>query len=424
MFIKKSKPIVKFRQEKNYFLAYFIELRKTIPLNYLGSEIVNLFFNKQYVPSKIKEILSTSKKHSNTLETKEINLFLRDLKKELLSPHDGGYPLIGRKQLDIPIAVELQTNTKCNLRCKHCCQGNYDIVMPIKQIKNILNILYKKNIFEINLTGGEIFLHPHVFEIIKLCCEKYNFATIIITNATLLNNSLIRKLTKFKNNLAFLVSLEGVGEFNDAIRGRGVFQRVDKAIKELIKNNIHVEISSTINNLNIDHYQLLINYSRKLKVPLNFNLFKPFKKENHQSLILDPQRYFKFIEDIFRQRKLYGANIGLTNAAIVAEIFGGLKRDVCRATLSGLSINVIGRMPPCPFLGEIGFYSEKQLPQFDENFLENWKNNFYFKKFRENNLRECQACAYLFSGDIKKQDPYGVNAFLKYKKNRQRVVNK
>jgi len=48
--------------------------------------------------------------------------------------------------------------------------------------------------------------------------------------------------------------------------------------------------------------------------------------------------------------------------------------------------------------------------------LNSWKNNYYFKKFREGNLQECQACSYIFSGSIKGRDPYGIGAFLKYRK--------
>jgi len=412
----KQKIIVKIRKESNCYLAYFIELRRIIPINYVGAKIIDMFFNKNHPLDKIVNLINSKREIVNK---KDISDFLQEIKKELTSPYEGGYPIISKKQLDVPIAVELQINTQCNLRCKHCCQANYDKTMSIEQVKYILEILSRKKVFEINLTGGELFLHPNILEIIRLCCEKYNFATIIITNATLLTESLVKKLSKFKNNLAFLVSLEGVGEINDKIRGQGVFKRVDKVLKLLKKYGFYVEISSTINNLNINHYQELIDYAKSLNVPLNFNLFKPFKKEQ-KSLTLKPSQYFKFIEDIFRQRRLYGLNIGLTNAAIAGELTNYKKRDTCRATLSGLSINVEGRMVPCPFLEEMGYYRTEKLPKFDEKFLNTWKNNYYFKKFRQGNLQECQACSYIFGGSLKEKDPYGIRAFLNYRRKKSK----
>lgn len=409
---KQPRLMVKIRKESDYYLAYFIELRKIIPLNYLGASIVNSFFNKSYSPEKITNLINSKKR----IVKKEYVLdFLKELKKELLVPREGGYPVVDKELFEIPISVEVQLNTQCNLRCKHCCQPSYDKIMPVAQVKRILKILNEKKVFEINLTGGEPFLHPNIFELIQLSAEKYNFATIIITNGTLLTESLVKRLSKFRNNLAFLVSLEGVGKVNDNIRGKGVFKKVDRVLKILKKYDIYVEISSTINSWNINHYQELINYSKSLGIPLNFNLFKPFK-ESHKDLTLDPCQYFKFIEDIFKQRELYKTNIGLTNAAIVAKLTGKGKQKTCRATLSGLSINVEGRMVPCAFLADIGYYDKAELPKFDENFLINFKNNYYFKKFRRGNLQECQACSYIFSGDIKGKDPYGISAFLEYKK--------
>lgn len=405
---KKEKLLVKIREEAtDKYFAYFVELRRLMPLNEAGAKIVDAFFNKK---SSVKKIA----KDSGLKEESVILKFLEQIKGEINCLYEGGYPIINNEQLDVPIAAELQVVTKCNLRCKHCCQSSYDKEMPMRQLENILRILAEKNVFEINLVGGEFFLHPNALEIIRQCCLKYNFATTVITNGTFLTGNIIEKLEKFKNNLVFLISLEGVEENNDKIRGQGVFVKVDKAIKNLKRAGFYVEISSTINNVNISNYQEIVEYSDKLKVPVNFNLFKPFKS-SQESLIIDPQKYFLFIDDIFRQRKKTGANLGLTNAAIAANLTKNKRRKTCRATLSGLTIDVNGKMIPCAFLGEIGYYGKEKLPKFGEDFLEQWQNNKIFNRFRKGNTNECQACSYIFNGAVQKEDPYGLKAFLEYK---------
>jgi len=146
----------------------------------------------------------------------------------------------------------------------------------------------------------------------------------------------------------------------------------------------------------------------------NFNLFKIFKQEQN-NLILKPEKYFTFIKKLFKIKKVEKIDIGLTNAAIVAHIIGVQPRKECRTTLSGLTINVRGEMVPCPFLNEVGYY-KKNLPVFSENFKKEWKSNVWFKKFRKGNLKECQACSYIFAGDIKKRNPYGLLEFKQYLK--------
>jgi len=144
---REQKIIVKIRKEHNYYFAYFIELRRLIPVNYIGTKIIDAFFNKNY---NLDEIVKSINSKRKTVNKKDVSDFLHNIKKEITLPYEGGYPIIGKEQLDAPIAVELQTNTTCNLRCKHCCQAGYNKIMPINRVKDILEILYKNNIFEIN----------------------------------------------------------------------------------------------------------------------------------------------------------------------------------------------------------------------------------------------------------------------------------
>lgn len=229
-----DKSVVKIRKEQNHFLAYFIELRKIIPTNFIGSKIIEYFFNEEKSVDKILKIL---KKSGYKLGREEILSFLNDLKKDLENFYEGGYSVVENEKLEAPLSVELQLNTICNLRCKHCCQPAYEKVMTTKKVKSVLNILYKSKIFELNLAGGELFLHPDIEEIIELSCNKYNFFTTLVTNGTLLNPHLIKKLSRFRKNIAFLISLEGVGKVNDYIRGKGVFNKADKTLKSLKKRD-------------------------------------------------------------------------------------------------------------------------------------------------------------------------------------------
>ncbi|MFH1392608.1 MAG: hypothetical protein ABIG90_02955 [bacterium] len=175
-----------------------------------------------------------------------------------------------------------------------------------------------------------------------------------------------------------------------------------------------VEVIDTLNSVNLSEYREVIKYCQNFDIPCNFSLFKPFKPE-HNALIPDPEEIFAIIVDLLSLRS--GSDgykkIGLSNAAIVADLLELPQRNEYRATLSGLVIDVSGRMITCPSLVEAGYYRGEELPFFDENFLETWRNHEMFMKFRENGFRECQARSYIFSKDIKGYDPYGINAFKK-----------
>jgi len=403
---------VKIRQETaDGFLAYFVELRRFVPVNKTGAEIIEYFFNSDKNPKQISQ-------KCRSVSEKQVRGFLQSLKSELEIPFAGGYPLLKDDLFKVPIAVEMNILKQCNLCCKHCSLQDYEQIMSFNEIDRIFKILFDNKVLELNITGGEVFLHPDIMKIIKLACEKYNFATSIVTNATLLTDKLVKQLEKYNNILMFLVSLEGVGDGNDKIRGLGVFKKVDEAIKRLKTAGFHVEISTTINSQNISQYQNLIDYAKEKDVPINFNLFKVAKKDQ-SDLVLNPRKYFKFIDDIFKIRDNYYNKIGLTNAAISSYKTNKKKRKTCRATLSGLTIDVKGRMITCPFLNEAGYYNHVDLPIVDDNFMAVWQNNQIFKDFRKENLNECIACAYLFADSVKNLDPYGLNSYIKYCKNQR-----
>jgi len=120
-------------------------------------------------------------------------------------------------------------------------------------------------------------------------------------------------------------------------------------------------------------------------------------------------------------RRDKGYKIGLSNAAIIAELLSLAPRNECRATRSGMVINVDGRMLTCPSLVAAGYYRDDELPFFDGNFIENWRNHETFVRFRKNGLRECQARSFIFSKDVNGRDPYGITAFKEY---RQKNITK
>lgn len=406
--------LVKIRKEKNYFLVYFIEYRKILLVNEIGASILDLFFNKNKSILKIVEFFAERRKRAEKLDIKNnIRKFLKKVAKELNRRDSGEWPIIEGNFLDAPIGVELQINTTCNLRCKHCFQSNYSRIMPLSRIKNILSILYKNNVFEINLVGGEPFLHPNIFEIIEICCKRYNFAVNVITNGTLLTSKIINLLSKYRDKIALLISLEGVKETNDLIRGKGTFKKVEAVIKKLKKKKIYFEFSFTLNALNIKYWEKFLLYAHRLKIPCNFNLFKPFS-DKQKYLIISPADYFYFIKKLFFLKKMKKIETGITDAALWSYLNKLTPRNQCKATLTGLTINVKGEMVPCAFFDEIGYY--KNLPIIDKNFLKKWKYNYWFKDFRKYNLRECQFCSYVFNKSRAAFNPYGLSAFKKWQK--------
>jgi len=61
--------------------------------------------------------------------------------------------------------------------------------------------------------------------------------------------------------------------------------------------------------------------------------------------------------------------------------------------------------------------NEADLPDFTSDFIEEWKHGHFFQNFRANGQKGCQARSLIFSGDVKKGDPYYLNSYKNYRAN-------
>jgi radical SAM protein with 4Fe4S-binding SPASM domain len=163
----------------------------------------------------------------------------------------------------IPETFKLQWHIteRCNFRCSHCYQDKFDTPeMSLGQMEEILeqyvDLLKKWEIPQgrafLTITGGEPFLYkdfwPFLAKVYKYSAN-YNWA--ILSNGSLLNQENIKILKLFKIS-GYQVSLEGLEENNDKIRGRGNFKKAIDGLKILIEAGIPSIVSMTITKENVD----------------------------------------------------------------------------------------------------------------------------------------------------------------------------
>lgn len=102
------------------------------------------------------------------------------------------------------------TTYKCNLNCIMCdlpkmfknCKD-----LPLGTIKRIIRESKEIGFKELVLTGGEPLLRDDIFEIIQYAKSK-GFIINLNTNATLIENKLLKKLLKSKPSI-ISISLDG-----------------------------------------------------------------------------------------------------------------------------------------------------------------------------------------------------------------------
>lgn len=97
------------------------------------------------------------------------------------------------------IKTQLELTYRCNLHCRHCYTDPYNSKeffpreLTLDEIHRLLNEMQEIGIAWLNLTGGDIFMHPQFFEIYEAAYRK-GFLLQLYTNGTLFTKATIERL--------------------------------------------------------------------------------------------------------------------------------------------------------------------------------------------------------------------------------------
>ena len=141
-----------------------------------------------------------------------------------------------------------------------------DLLKVASQITNALN---KWNMLgRISLTGGEPFLSPYLFDIVRFLEIESNIKQFdILTNGTCITDDHIVNLKKSKKLHQIQISLDGATkDVHDSIRGVGVFSKVIDNVKKLKQHGFSVSFMFTLMKQNKDQALKIIDFAEECGV--------------------------------------------------------------------------------------------------------------------------------------------------------------
>lgn len=148
----------------------------------------------------------------------------------------------------------------------------------------------------ISFTGGEPFLRKDFLPLLKkIRKQNRNSVLRILSNGSMINENVAEELKHLK--LSFVqISLEGLKDNNDKIRGEGSFEKIVESIKIIRSHKIDVVVSFTLNQLNKDDIPGLADLCCDLGVKrLGIGRLVPFGRgEQLKEKLLSPQELKKF----------------------------------------------------------------------------------------------------------------------------------
>lgn len=289
-------------------------------------------------------------------------------------------------------SMYIYLTNNCNLFCNHCYmysrKPNIN-ELPKEEWFKIINNFKKNNGKSITFTGGEILKYKDWFEVIKYT-KNLNMTTTILTNGTLWNKNLIKKLKNFIDEVQ--ISIDGTSEeTNSIIRGKGNFIKAMNTAQCFANNDVKTTIATTptLDNLDLiaDNY---VAFAKDIiKNTNNKNIyFKIAKKllngRNIKSLIKDKEKasYYLNITD-----KLSN---DLYNDYSIKDFINNTSNGngVKNCGYGGLSLSSNGYFFLCNRILEL-----KNIGSFKDNFSDIMKKADYFYNYSSvDNTYICKDC--------------------------------
>lgn len=151
-------------------------------------------------------------------------------------------------------ALQWHLTQACDLHCRHCYDRSARTTMTLAQARHVLDELYAfcqvHHVHaQVSFSGGNPFLYPHFYELYRETLSR-GFLVAILGNP--MDEPFIDRLAAISPPEFYQVSLEGLREHNDFMRGAGHFDRTLAFLDLLRRHGIYSMVMLTLTRANGD----------------------------------------------------------------------------------------------------------------------------------------------------------------------------
>lgn len=292
----------------------------------------------------------------------------------------------------------------CNLNCKYCFLGNdFIIKIPpsktefyIRNLKKIIEEVKDTRVSAIKLSGGEIFLLPKLVDTLKYipAFDKIQ----LLTNGTLLNESIIKEIKKI-TNLGLQITLDGIDYESNRYRFPNVqiFERVIGNLEKIIKNGIPLEINLCLTRYNVNRLKNFLDFLLSLDSNCVMLYPIPVRESEYKFGIFKSQLIY--IEEIMLNYKQYQSVLPpyAYLEALYHMLYFGCKPKGWRCYIPDTVVGIQGNgdIRLCSESGSKDIYGNLFTESLEERITRNKKEANYF--FMKNHCRVAPQCKDCFT---------------------------
>lgn len=249
--------------------------------------------------------------------------------------------------------VVLNLTSNCNLRCKMCSVVHTENHYTLSERKAFEVADFAERRLEvICLTGGEPTIVPYFWELMDRL-GRSGLTISLLTNAVRLKQEHIERLSR-QPDLYTVISIDGLGDVHDNIRGQKTFAATEAALKAMTEAGLRVGVNTVVQRTNFR--TLLEVYEYFKRYPLAWHTFS-YAEGYHGKENLSPEdldESVQYLNEIVARSRKDDRDVTLTEGMIrgfyLAERYRGIPLYPglgCVVPRHGFHIDAEGGLHPC-----------------------------------------------------------------------------
>ena len=236
----------------------------------------------------------------------------------------------------------IHLTNRCNLTCTHCLFSSSPKErdsLSLERLKPLVAEAYSLGARLFVLSGGEPLVHPEMVPLVELILSYEGSEVVILTNALLVEKTFTCKGFP-KERIHFQISLDGLPDAHDAIRGKGNFEKLKQSLLWLKREGYAFSLSLCLHPLNIQHLGEILELVSNLGATHLHLLWYFYRGRGENEVAILPEMLFEKL--ILAYQKAQSMGIVIDNfEALKTQIFAP-KGTVHDGSSSGRSAIALG----------------------------------------------------------------------------------
>lgn len=197
-------------------------------------------------------------------------------------------PFVRTDILSAPVAVYFELTRRCNLHCKQCfasCRQVDQAELSGDEVKHILLQLAAAGVINVRFTGGEPSLRRDLFEILRYA-KQLGLVVSLQTNGVYDDPEVFVTELADINCDQVTVSIDGLGEVHDALRGAGAFAAVEKSLRVYADCGIKIRLNLLAHRQNLEQLPEIFAFAAANSAGVNIFHIRPIGRAREMQHLL------------------------------------------------------------------------------------------------------------------------------------------